>query len=36
MLRDLGPIIIEDNVFVGTDVLILPNVTIGKNSLIII
>lgn len=35
MLRDLGPIIIEDNVFIGADVLILPNVTIGKNSLIL-
>ena len=25
MLRDLGAIIIEDNVFIGKDVLILPN-----------
>lgn len=35
MLRDLGPIVIEDNVFIGSNVLLLPNITIGKNSLIL-
>lgn len=35
MLRDLGSIVIEDNVFVGSKVMILPNVVIGKNSLIL-
>lgn len=34
-LRDLGPIVIEDNVFIGRQALIMPNVTIGRNSLIL-
>jgi acetyltransferase-like isoleucine patch superfamily enzyme len=29
-----GPVIIEDNVWIGEGVCILPNVTIGKNSII--
>lgn len=29
-----GPVIIEDNVWIGEGVAILPNVTIGKNSII--
>lgn len=35
MLRDLGPIQIEDNIFIGTNVILFPNTTIGKNSLIL-
>lgn len=34
-LRDLGPIIIEDNVYISKNVTIYPNVTIGKNSLVL-
>ncbi len=30
----LGPIIIEDNVWIGSHVVILPGVTIGRNSII--
>lgn len=30
----IKPIIIEDNVYIGYDVIILPGVTIGKNSII--
>ena len=33
-LRVFGPIIIEDNCLIGVDAQILPNVTIGKNSII--
>lgn len=33
-LRVFGPIIIEDNCLIGTDAQILPNVTIGKNSIV--
>ncbi len=29
-----GPVVIEDNVWIGEGVAILPNVTIGKNSII--
>jgi acetyltransferase-like isoleucine patch superfamily enzyme len=29
-----GPVIIEDNVWIGEGVAILPNVTVGKNSII--
>lgn len=34
-IRDIGKIVIEDNVYIGTDVKIYPNVTIGKNSMIL-
>lgn len=34
-LRDLGPIIIEDNVFIGRNVTLLPGIQIGKKSLIL-
>jgi len=33
-LRVFGPVIIEDNCFIGEDAEILPNVTIGKNSIV--
>ena len=33
-LYSMGPIIIEDNVWIGEGVCILPNVIIGKNSII--
>ncbi len=33
-LRVFGPIIIEDNCLIGANAHILPNVTIGKNSII--
>lgn len=34
LLYSKGPIIIEDNVWVGEGVCIMPNVTIGKNTII--
>lgn len=34
-LRDLGPIKVEDNVFISSHVTLMPNVTIGENSLIL-
>lgn len=33
-LDSKGPIIIEDNVWIGQNVSILPNITIGKNAII--
>jgi acetyltransferase-like isoleucine patch superfamily enzyme len=33
-LYSKGPVIIEDNVWLGEGVVVLPNVTIGKNSII--
>ncbi len=33
-LYSKGPVIIEDNVWIGENVVILPGVTIGKNSII--
>jgi len=33
-LRVFGPIIIEDNCFIGESAKILPNVTIGRNSIV--
>jgi acetyltransferase-like isoleucine patch superfamily enzyme len=33
-IRVFGPIVIEDNCLIGDDVHILPNVTIGNNSII--
>ncbi len=33
-LRVFGPVIIEDNCLIGSDSHILPNVTIGKNSIV--
>ena len=33
-LRVYGPIVIEDNCLIGTNAQILPNVTIGKNSIV--
>lgn len=33
-LYSKGPVIIEDNVWIGEGVAIMPNVTIGKNSII--
>ena len=29
-----GPVIIEDNVWIGEGVCVLPNVTIGRNSIV--
>jgi acetyltransferase-like isoleucine patch superfamily enzyme len=34
LLHSKGPIIIEDNVWVGEGVCIMPNVTIGRNTII--
>lgn len=34
LLFSKGPVIIEDNVWIGQGVCILPNVTIGKNAII--
>ena len=33
-LNKYGKIVIEDNCFIGTKAIILPNVTIGKNSIV--
>jgi acetyltransferase-like isoleucine patch superfamily enzyme len=33
-LHSPGPVIIEDNVWIGENVTIMPNVVIGKNSII--
>jgi acetyltransferase-like isoleucine patch superfamily enzyme len=33
-LRVFGPIIIEDNCLIGENAIILPNVTIGRNSIV--
>jgi len=33
-LNKYGKIIVEDNCFIGTKAIILPNVTIGKNSIV--
>jgi acetyltransferase-like isoleucine patch superfamily enzyme len=33
-LFSLGPVIIEDNVWIGENVVVMPGITIGKNSII--
>ena len=33
-LQDFGPIVIEDNSFIGINTLILPNVRIGPNAVV--
>ena len=34
LFRSKGPVIIEDNVWIGEGVVILPNVRIGKSAII--
>jgi acetyltransferase-like isoleucine patch superfamily enzyme len=34
IVQSKGPVIIEDNVWIGQGVAIMPDVTIGKNSII--
>jgi len=33
-LQDFGPIVVEDNCFIGVNAVILPNVRIGPNSIV--
>ena len=33
-LQDFGPIVVEDNCFIGVNAVLLPNVRIGRNSIV--